>query len=64
MAAAAASGAPYGTPVPFPMYHPGAAMAYYAHASMAAVSLLASLLVFVPNLGETGLGFGGGFRCV
>uniref|UniRef100_A0ACD5UM21 Uncharacterized protein n=1 Tax=Avena sativa TaxID=4498 RepID=A0ACD5UM21_AVESA len=34
--AAAASGAPYGTPVPFPMYHPGAAMAYYAHASMAA----------------------------
>ncbi|KAK1681347.1 hypothetical protein QYE76_042195 [Lolium multiflorum] len=36
MAAAAASGAPYGTPVPFPMYHPGAAMAYYAHASMAA----------------------------
>lgn len=36
MAAATASGAPYGTPVPFPMYHPGAAMAYYAHASMAA----------------------------
>ncbi|KQK20382.1 DNA-binding protein EMBP-1 isoform X2 [Brachypodium distachyon] len=34
--AAAASGAPYGAPVPFPMYHPGAAMAYYAQASMAA----------------------------
>uniref|UniRef100_M8BQE9 DNA-binding protein EMBP-1 n=1 Tax=Aegilops tauschii TaxID=37682 RepID=M8BQE9_AEGTA len=36
MAAAAASGTSYGAPVPFPMYHPGAAMAYYAHASMAA----------------------------
>lgn len=34
--AAAAAGAPYGTPVPFPVYHPGAAVAYYAHASMAA----------------------------
>jgi len=30
--AAAAAGAPFGTPVPFPVYHP----AYYAHASMAA----------------------------
>ncbi|VAH30299.1 unnamed protein product [Triticum turgidum subsp. durum] len=36
MAAAAASGTSYGAPVQFPMYHPGAAMAYYAHASMAA----------------------------
>ncbi|CAN6171384.1 unnamed protein product [Urochloa humidicola] len=34
--AAAAAGAPFGTPVPFPVYHPGAAAAYYAHASMAA----------------------------
>ncbi|KAG8081186.1 hypothetical protein GUJ93_ZPchr0007g3960 [Zizania palustris] len=34
--AAAAAGAPYGAPMPFPMYHPGAAAAYYAHASMAA----------------------------
>jgi plant G-box-binding factor len=36
--AAAAAGATYGAPVPFPVYHPGAAAAYYAHASMAAVS--------------------------
>lgn len=42
--AAAAAGAPFGTPVPFPVYHPGAAAAYYAHASMAAVS--ARLLLF------------------
>ncbi|XP_062187097.1 DNA-binding protein EMBP-1-like isoform X2 [Phragmites australis] len=34
--AAAAAGATYAAPVPFPVYHPGAAVAYYAHASMAA----------------------------
>uniref|UniRef100_A0A0A9CV29 MEmBP-1a n=1 Tax=Arundo donax TaxID=35708 RepID=A0A0A9CV29_ARUDO len=34
--AAAAAGATYAAPVPFPVYHPGAAAAYYAHASMAA----------------------------
>jgi hypothetical protein len=39
--AAAAAGAHFGTPVPFPVYHPGAAAAYYAHASMAAVSTCA-----------------------
>ncbi|XP_062214239.1 DNA-binding protein EMBP-1-like isoform X2 [Phragmites australis] len=35
MMAAAAAGAPYAAPVPFPMYHP-AVPAYYAHASMVA----------------------------
>ncbi|XP_062189876.1 DNA-binding protein EMBP-1-like isoform X1 [Phragmites australis] len=34
--AAATAGTPYGAPVPFPVYHPAAAAAYYAHASMAA----------------------------
>ncbi|XP_021303001.1 DNA-binding protein EMBP-1 [Sorghum bicolor] len=34
--AAAAAGAPFGTTVSFPVYHPGVAAAYYAHASMAA----------------------------
>ena len=40
--AAAVAGAPFGTPVSFPVYHPGAAVAYYAHASMAAAVLLQS----------------------
>ena len=52
--AAAAAGAPFGTPVPFPVYHPGAAAAYYAHASMAAVSVLPHLALSrpVPNSRE------------
>lgn len=53
--AAAAAGATYGAPMPFPVYHPGAAAAYYAHASMAAVSALLLLLCSPePNWGKLG----------
>lgn len=53
--AAAAAGAPFGTPVPFPVYHPGAAAAYYAHASMAAVSAPPRLLLLPPHTPPRGL---------
>jgi plant G-box-binding factor len=54
--------ATYGAPVPFPVYHPGAAAAYYAHASMAAVSVPLLLQRSpVAELGSDLSGFGAEF---